>query len=202
MYKKPDFYAEQAKKAGYPARSVFKLEELDGKYGLCLPGRNILDIGAAPGSWSLYCLRKIKENGSITAVDLQEIDEPELRRGGNVRLLRGDIADAAVKAELAELSPYDLVLSDAAPNTTGNKTADCGRSFTLVANIITFSLPLLREGGDLVVKVFQGGGEAELMQLLRPHFTKVKGMKPKASRNNSFETFYVGKGKVTPPSSS
>ncbi len=185
---------------GYPARSVFKLEELDRKYGLCLPGRTVLDIGAAPGSWSLYCLRKIKGNGSITAVDLQEIDEPELRRGENVHLLQGDITDTAVKAQLAELSPFDLILSDAAPNTTGNKTADCGRSFTLVATIISLSLPFLREGGDLAVKIFQGGGEAELLRLLRPHFTKVKGMKPKASRNNSFETFYIGKVKVTPPS--
>ena len=200
MYKKPDHYADKAKKMGYPARSVFKLEEIDTKYRLCKPGCRILDIGAAPGSWSLYCLRKIGKKGSIIAVDLKEIGNSELRRAANVQLLQGDITDAALQEEIIAYSPFDVLLSDAAPNTTGNKTVDCGRSVTLGIKIITTFLPLLKDGGNIAVKVFQGGGATEILNLMRPHFRTVKGIKPKASRNNSVETFYIATGKLTSPS--
>lgn len=197
MYKKPDYYADRAKKSGYPARSVYKLEEIDKKFGICRAGRSVLDIGAAPGSWSLYCLRKMGKNASITAVDLKEIENGELQKARNVRLLRGDITGEAVREQIAGRAPFDLIVCDAAPDTTGNRTVDCGRSFTLVTNIVTMFLPFLRKGGVFVVKVFQGGGETEILDLLRPSFSKVKGLKPKASRDNSFEIFYIAAGKIS-----
>lgn len=198
MYEKPDFYTDKAKKMGYPARSVFKLEEIDKKYKLCGKGRAILDIGAAPGSWSLYCLRKLKNSGTICAVDLQEIHHPRLSQDPAVMLIRGDVTGPSVYETIAAGAPFDLILSDAAPNTTGNKTVDSGKSFRLVSDIFSTFLPLLGEGGDILVKIFQGGDEERLLADLRRNFTLVKGIKPKASRNSSFELFLLGKGKTTP----
>lgn len=201
MYGKPDFYSDKAKKMGYPARSVFKLEEIDKKYRICTPGRRILDIGAAPGSWSLYCFKKIGGDGLIVAVDLKEISISSLQRQERVHLLAGDIRDGKIREQIGAFAPFDAIVSDAAPNTSGNRTIDCGRSHSLVANICTIFLPMLRPGGDLVVKLFQGSGEEEVIDLLRSGFSTVKKMRPKACRKNSFETFVIGKNKLNDPSS-
>ncbi len=197
MYNKPDFYAEKARKMGYPARSVFKLEEIDTKYRICKPGRTILDIGAAPGSWSLYCFRKMKKKGLICAVDVQEITCAELVRAENVKIITGDATTPEIRQKIETYAPFDCIVSDAAPQTSGNRTVDSGRSYTLVSTIVAVFLPYLRKNGDFIAKMYQGGDEKELLNRLGTHFAKVKGVKPKASRDQSFEVFLLGLAKLS-----
>lgn len=194
MYEKPDYYAKLAKKEGYPARSVYKLKEIDEKHRLIKPESSILDIGAAPGSWSLYCRRKQKGRGKIVAVDLGPVVLPKAEKN-RVISIEGDILDAEIRNRVAGYAPFDLVLSDAAPPTTGNRTVDSGRSYTLAENVFLLSEEVLAPAGVLLVKIFQGGGERELMDLMKPVFSSVKMVKPKASRKSSFEVFLLGKGK-------
>ena len=187
MKRVSDHLTQKAKALGYPARSVFKLEEIDRKFRV-LKGPNILDIGAAPGSWALYCLNKKK--GRVTAVDLQSIaiGHPDLS------VIQGDIFDEEIQERLREIGPFPTIISDAAPATTGNRSVDTARSRDLVEGIIAFSMEQLKKGGNLVVKIFQGGGEKELLALLGRRFSRAKAFKPQASRKESFEIFLVATG--------
>ena len=187
MKRQQDHYTRKAKSMGYPARSVFKLEEIEQKFQVLGTG-SILDVGAAPGSWSLYCLRRKK--GSVVGVDLQpvEIQEPDYV------FVQGDIFEKDVQETLGKTGPYDTIISDAAPSTTGNRMVDTARSFNLVESIIYFSFMFLKKGGNLVLKVFQGGDERQLFELLTRHFEKTKTFKPQSSRDESFEVFFIAKG--------
>jgi len=192
-YEKPDFWSIKAKKEGYPARSVYKLEELDKKFGLIKPGSRILDIGAAPGSWSLWVLKRLAGKGFLAAVDLQPLGvSPGY---DNFYFLRGDLYDAAVKASLAERGPYDVVLSDAAPATSGNKGLDTDRSEAIVEAVLDYADEFLKPGGAVVAKLFMGGGQRELLDRMKLSFTSARAFKPEACRSVSFETYLVGQGK-------
>jgi 23S rRNA (uridine2552-2'-O)-methyltransferase len=127
-YDKPDFWTLKAKKEGYPARSVYKLEEIVAKFGLMKKtGSKILDIGAAPGSWSLWLLRKLSGQGFLTAVDIQDLGIAS--KDSNFRFIKGSILDEAVRRDLRDSGPYSLVVSDAAPSTSVRGA--CGRSHGL-----------------------------------------------------------------------
>jgi len=192
-YEKPDFLTRKAKSEGYPARSVYKLSEMQEKFKLLRPGARVLDIGAAPGSWSLWVLRFLKGSGFLAAVDLSPLGmKPPTE---NFFFLRGDLYDPDVRAALAGRGPYDLVLSDAAPSTTGNRTVDTGRSEAIVEAVLGYADDLLAPGGSLVVKLFQGGGERELLNALKERYATARGFKPKACRAESFETYLLGLGK-------
>ena len=185
-----DHYSLRAKKEGYPARSVYKLEELNSKFKIFDRNSKILDIGAAPGSWSLYCLRKTSKTALVAAVDLKELtidmNDPRLF------FIQGDFFDEKNQAALLEKGPYDAVISDAAPATTGNRTVDAGRSFSLAAGIIGIADKMLVQGGNLTIKIFQGGDEKELIDMLAEIFETAKIFKPKACRRESFETYITG----------
>ena len=193
-YEKPDFWALKAKKEGYPARSVYKLEEIVAKFGLMKAGGNptILDIGAAPGSWSLWILRKLAGAGRLAAVDIQDlgIAPPD----PNFTFIKGSILDEAVRARLREAGPYTLVVSDAAPSTTGNRLVDQSRSEELVESVMGLGLEVLAPGGSLVMKIFQGGEEKRLITALKGHFAQARAFKPEACRAISFETYLVATG--------
>jgi 23S rRNA (uridine2552-2'-O)-methyltransferase len=196
-YDKPDFWTLKAKKEGYPARSVYKLEEIVAKFNLIKSGGGqqgskgpaILDIGAAPGSWSLWILRKLAERGSLTAVDIQDlgISPKDL----NFRFIKGSIFDESIRLGLRERGPYSLVVSDAAPSTTGNRLVDQSRSEELVDAVMTLALEVLAPGGALVMKIFQGGEEKRLLTDLKKHFAQARGFKPQTCRAESFETYLV-----------
>lgn len=191
-YEKPDYWAQKAKREGYPARSVYKLEEIDRKFGLLRPGERILDIGAAPGSWSLWILKRLAGSGFLAAVDLQPLTmKPPY---GNFRFIQGDLYAPAIRAELESFGPYDLVLSDAAPATTGNRLVDQGQSESIVEAVIDYALACLAPGGAMVAKIFQGGSEAELLRRLRQSFAQARAFKPEACRSESFETYLVATG--------
>ena len=189
---KPDHYTQRAKRGGYPARSVYKLEEIQNKYRLIAPGMKVLDLGAAPGSWSLFVLKQLEGKGEVTAVDLSPLNALAGRRG--VHPIRGDFTDPEIRDLLSERGPYDCILSDAAPATTGNRTVDTGRSYTLAVSILDLAAGMLERGGSLAVKVFQGGDERELVERMRSMFDAARQMKPKASRKESFEVFLIGTG--------
>jgi 23S rRNA (uridine2552-2'-O)-methyltransferase len=191
-YAKPDFWAQKAKKEGYPARSVYKLMELDRKFGLLRQGARILDIGAAPGSWSLWVLQRLAGKGFLAAVDLQELDIKA--PFGNFLFVRGDLYDSGVRERLLAAGPFGLVLSDAAPATTGNRIVDQGGSEAIVEAVIDYAEASLAPGGSMVAKIFQGGAEAALLRRLRGRFAAAKAFKPEACRSESFETYLVATG--------
>jgi len=192
---KPDFYALKARKEGYPARSVYKLEEIQQKFGVLKKGGRVLDVGSSPGSWSLFALKFLQGSGFVVGVDLTA---PAAEVPPNAFFFQGDIFDAKTQATLTGYGPYDTILSDAAPLTTGNRTVDTGRSFNLCERVIDLaSTPLLKHQGNLVVKVFQGGDEKLLVDRMRALFAQVKPLRPQAVRKESFETYLIGIGKRT-----
>jgi 23S rRNA (uridine2552-2'-O)-methyltransferase len=207
-YKKPDHWALKAQKENYPARSVYKLAEIDEKFGLLKPfvskkAGSILDLGAAPGSWSLYVLRKCpaapgSEKPLLVSADLlplsRQYDKGLFDRGDFV-FVRGDFTSPEIRKQIEARGPYALVLSDAAPATSGNRTVDTARSAALADEVLSFADAVLEKGGSLAAKVFQGGGSAALLAEFRARFGTAKTFKPKACRADSFETYFVGLGK-------
>jgi len=201
-YKKPDHWQLKARKEDYPARSVYKLMEIDKKFDFFkiprLPLR-ILDIGAAPGSWSLYILRKIAgKPGFLTAADLSPLSR-EFDKGlfdnDNFHFIQGDITAAEVQKEIESKGPYSVIISDVAPGTTGNHMVDSARSLDLVETVIGYAQSSLAIGGNLAVKIFQGSGTDALLKQMKTFFTIAKSFKPEACRGESVETYFIGLGK-------
>ncbi len=188
----PDFYTQKAKKEGYRARSVYKLQEIHQKTGLIKPGMTILDVGAYPGGWTQYCLKLLGQKGRVVALDLKAL--PPFPTSSNLTFLQGDLLTEDIQARLGELGPFDVVVSDAAPSTTGNRLVDTRRSLSLVETIFTLARGCLKEGGKLVIKTFQGGDEEKVFQQMREAFDQVKKLKPKAVRKESFEYYLIGLG--------
>ncbi|MDR1655386.1 MAG: RlmE family RNA methyltransferase [Treponema sp.] len=195
-YDKPDFWSQKAQKEAYPARSVYKLKEMDEKFGLFRPSRGgrVLDLGAAPGSWSLYALRKSAAL-ELTAVDLSPLSrgfDRGLFEGGNLSFLQGDMGDPGIREAVRARSPFDLVMSDAAPATSGNRSLDSLRSLALAETALDYGERFLCRGGTLILKIFQGGESAALLKRIQQSFESAKAFKPQACRSNSFETYFVG----------
>ena len=188
---KADFYTQRAHKEGYPARSVYKLEEINSTSRLIKPGDTVLDVGAAPGSWTLYTHRVLlKERGKIVSVDLNPLSLDPIPP--TVTALVGDAFSKEIRARLVEEGPYDAIISDAAPMTTGNRIVDTSRSEYLAEQVVMLAEEQLKTHGNMVIKIFQGGGEQEALRKMRTIFAKAKAFKPKASRDDSFEIFLIG----------
>ena len=192
MKGKPDFYWRQSKKEGYPARSVFKLQEMQEKYTLTRPGNRVLDLGASPGSWSLYLL-DLPGTARVTGVDLAPPSPKLLSRKG-YSFIQGNFLDPEIEREIAAQGPYDLVVSDAAPATTGNRTMDTARSLDIAMQVLHIAEGTLKAGGNLALKIFQGGEEKQVLDRMKASFAAARAFKPKASRSDSMETYYVGMG--------
>ena len=202
-YERPDFWSKKAQKEGYPARSVYKLMEIDEKFNFFSfarqTGIRVLDLGAAPGSWSLYVLRNygtaIKKPRLLflAAADLQSLSENhELLKYKDFFYIQGDITGSPVREALTSLGPYNVIISDAAPPTTGSRTVDTQRSLSLAEEVFSYAENCLVPGGNLAIKVFQGGETAALQKRLKEYFNNVKSFKPQACRSNSFETYLLG----------
>lgn len=171
---------------------MFKLEELDRRFSLLRRADRVLDVGAAPGSWSQFAYKRVGTSGLIVAVDLSEL--PGLDGTEGIRTIVGDVFSDDVLAAIAESAPFDAIISDAAPNTTGNRSVDTARSAALVEHVLALCESMLRPGGNMVAKVFQGGDEQALLAQTRSAFAVARLVKPAASRSESFETFLVGTG--------
>ena len=189
-YEKPDYWSKKAFSEGYPARSVYKLKELDEKFGLLKKNYSVLDLGAAPGSWTVFALRTLNGTGHLTSIDLKPLAKDVV--GSNLTFIQGDLYDEAVRVQARDLGPYDSVICDAAPPTTGNRTVDTARSTGLVELAIFYAQTMLKPGGNFVVKIFQGGDQQQLLKSMRQIFTTARGFKPEACRAESFETYLVG----------
>lgn len=184
-----DPYVTAAKQQGWRSRAAFKLLELDDKFQLIQPGARVLDLGAAPGGWTQVAVKR--GVASVLAVDLLPIDPIH----GSI-ILQGDFADPDMPERLAlELGgKADLVLSDMAPNTTGHASTDHIRIVALAEMALDFALQILAPGGTFVAKVFQGGSEKQILDILKRNFASVRHAKPPASRKQSSELYVVAKG--------
>lgn len=188
---KPDFFTKKAHKAGYPARSIYKLEEIQERHNIIKQGDNVLDVGAAPGSWTLYTNNELlKGNGSIVAVDLNPLNLSPIP--STVTFFQGDAFSTEIRAKLVDLGPYDVIISDAAPMTMGTRSVDTSRSEWLAENVLQLAKEHLKPHGNLVIKIFQGGGQQDILKDMRTLFAKAKTTKPKACRSDSFEIFLIG----------
>jgi len=186
-YRKPDVYADAAKKQGYAARSVFKLEEIDRRVHLLKGGLRVLDLGAAPGSWSQYAAKKIGPSGKLLAVDKSPL---AAKLPPNCTAIEGDALTLGPELELH--APYDVVLSDMAPSTTGDRNTDKIRSFELWSRAVTVAIALSGAGASFVGKLFMGPQFDEARAMLRKHYSKVRVLRPEAVRGVSYEVFLVG----------
>lgn len=187
-----DPYVQEAQRRGYRSRAAFKLIEIAERDKLLRPGMTVVDLGAAPGSWSQVLRERLGPGSRILAIDLLPMDPV-----AGVTFIQADFRDdaglAAVEQSLAG-AQIDLVVSDMAPNLSGIDPVDQARSVHLGELALEFAISHLRAGGDLLVKVFQGAGLPELKRSIGAHFGKVYVRKPKSSRDRSRETFLVGKG--------
>ncbi|HMB31159.1 MAG TPA: RlmE family RNA methyltransferase [Desulfohalobiaceae bacterium] len=189
-YKK-DHYFQKAKREDYPARSVYKLQEIEKRHKLFKPGIKVLDLGASPGSWALYAAKKIGKSGLVVALDKTE---PSIAFPKQVVFVQSDImgVDDQFVSILDNKGPFDLIMSDMAPQTTGIKIRDQALSYELADQAFQICQNYLIQRGHFVVKIFEGPDVPYFRNLLQQDFVKVKTVKPKSSRSGSKEVFLVG----------
>lgn len=187
-----DSYVKRARAEGMRSRAAYKLEQIADRDRLLRPGMVVVDLGAAPGSWSQVAAEKVGPRGRVVALDL--LDMTPLR---GVEFMRGDFRDPVVLAELERMlggSKVDLVLSDMAPNLSGIATTDQARAAELAELALDFAVKHLKPQGNLLVKAFQGAAFDETLRAMRRRFAAVVARKPDASRGRSSEVYLVGKG--------
>lgn len=185
-----DRFHQQAKREGFLARAVYKLSEIDAKFGLLSPGDRVLDLGCAPGSWLQYARQRVGERGVLVG-----LDRGPLAHGlPGARIVVGDVM-AIDPAELrGELPAFDVVLSDMAPDTSGIRSLDQARSEALFERALELAVALLAPGGHFVGKLFQGPDFKRLTEAVRARFALAKTAKPAGSRQISIEQYVIGKG--------
>jgi 23S rRNA (uridine2552-2'-O)-methyltransferase len=193
MKKNPwfDKWAKKAKEKGYPARSVFKLMEIQEKYKIIQKGDIVLDLGASPGSWSKYALSIVGEEGKVIGIDILpiKISHP------NFYFLQKDVFELEENDfKNLGIEKVDVLLSDMAPKTTGDKFGDHVRSVRLAEKALEIAKNYLKEGGSFVVKVFEGEKIPILKRQIEKYFKSVKFFKPKSSRKESKEIFIIAQG--------
>jgi 23S rRNA (uridine2552-2'-O)-methyltransferase len=190
-----DHYFKKAKQERYPARSVYKLQEVQEKYHLLQRGDKVLDLGCHPGSWTLFAARTVGPAGLVVGADLQRGDERQVEGGAPIRWLTADITAPEFIETVREIAPrYQVVLSDAAPRTTGSKWTDQQRSLELARQVLAVAAELLAPGGLFYCKIFEGEDFKEYVEELRTRFRAVRMVKPKSSRQESREVFVLGTG--------
>ena len=190
-YQRPDHFTRQAQERGFAARSVFKLEEIDRRLGLFKRGQRVLDLGAAPGSWAQYAGQKVGTEGRVLAVDRRPLARAP---AANVTFLEGDALSLDPSA-LSMYAPYDVLLSDMAPFTTGTREADQARSFELFMRALDLTTVLLDKGGSFVGKIFMGGDFPLAKRRVREVFLHERSLRPEGTREASFEIFIAGMGR-------
>lgn len=187
-----DRYVNLARSRQFRSRAVFKLEELDRRYRLFRPGQTVVDLGAAPGSWSAYVAEKVRPGGKVIAVDLLDMQPI-----AGVVFLRSDLTDANdLRRCLTELGRHrvDLVISDMAPNLSGIAATDQANSLNLAETACRIACSVLCGRGHFLVKLFQGDDVAAFRKQLLEKFDKVVSVKPRASRANSGEVYILAQG--------
>tara|TARA_B100000427_G_scaffold14223_1_gene11238 strand:+ start:976 stop:1602 length:627 start_codon:yes stop_codon:yes gene_type:complete len=184
-----DIYVRQSKLEGYRSRAAYKIQEIDKKFKILKNGISVIDLGAAPGSWSQYISRKIK-NGKFLAIDLKEMEDIK-----NIFKIKGNFSDNKCKQTIREYfgKKVDIVLSDMAVNTTGNKSVDSIVTGELCIEALTFAKEVLKKDGQFVSKIFMGTNFNEIVALAKKNFKETNIFKPPASRKESKESFIICK---------
>jgi 23S rRNA (uridine2552-2'-O)-methyltransferase len=185
-----DHWGRRAKREGFPSRAIYKIQEIDRRLGLLRPGARVLDLGAAPGSWTLHASSRVGPAGTVVAVDLQDLS---VALSANARVVRADVF-ALDPSELAAGAAFDVVLSDMAPKTTGQRHRDQLRSHDLYLRALAIAEQLLAPGGAFVGKIFQGPDFEAARTATRASFAEVRTLRPDASRKESYEIFLAGLG--------
>ena len=189
--RRQDHFGKKAKSEGRPARSVYKLEEIDQRWKILRPGMRVLDLGCSPGSWLQYAAEKVGSKGHALGYDLKDI---EISLPGHAEARIGDVFLVSVD-ELG--GKVDVLLSDMAPATMGHHKTDALRSAGLAERALDLADRLLLPGGTVVVKLLEGGEIVELIKRMRLTYAKVERLRPKATRKESTEIFLIGLGRHT-----
>ncbi len=190
-YNPKDHYFKKAKEQNFAARSVFKLEEIDQKFKIIHPHQRILDLGAAPGSWSQYCAKKIGPQGRILGIDLSAVEI----KLNNAVFVQADLRDLELENIMKENGfdpPFDVVLSDMAPRTTGIRVTDQTRSYELCELALDMAKKYLKKDGHFVCKLFHSDDFTKLKDLIKNDFHRFEAVKPDSTRKISKEIFLVG----------
>ncbi len=216
-FSKKDFLTKKAREEGYPARSVYKLKEIDEKFGLLQKGFFVLDLGAAPGSWLLYIGNKISMTGKLVAVDILDLNTKPLN---NTIFIKKDVLDKDFLEKLAEVCEvrppqnwepkllggltstsyasvskfFNAVVSDMAPNTTGLLELDVANCLELTQMALNIAIKVLAKNGNFVCKIFEGPGTDIFVKETKKHFQMVKRYRPQAVRRGSKEFYLIAKG--------
>ncbi len=187
-----DHYSRRAQKERFPARSVYKLREIQNKYHLIKKGGHVLDLGCSPGSWLVYAARLTARTGRVVGIDLKPVSA---EIPSHVQTYIGDILamDDALRDSIGK--DFDVVLSDMAPATTGIKSVDTARSFHLCQGALSIARDLLKPGGSFVCKIFQGEDFRQFVDSVKTSFNRHKIFKPQSSRKASKEIYIIGLGK-------
>lgn len=194
--RKQDHFGKRAKREKYPARSVYKLEEIDNRVKLLRPGMCVLDLGAAPGSWSLYVADKVTSSGRVIAVDRAPMT---IGLPAQVTAVTASALDITPE-QLIPMIPkdgFDVVISDMAPRTSGHRFVDQSRSYNLFIRALELAADLCRPGGKFVGKIFVGEDFEDARQQVRALFGTEKIVRPKSVRSESYETYVVGMSRVS-----
>jgi len=195
MYKPQDHYFKKAKKEGYPARSVYKLQEIDERFHIFKPGDLVLDLGCSPGSWLLYIEKVISSDGKVVGIDLKPITVPSsaIFLQKNIFELKAEqIQNILQKNNLP--SKFDVIVSDLAPATSGVKDVDSERSLELIKKAFSFIPPLLKKEGSFVCKAFESNDVHFLAKKVSSLFRFFKIFKPRATRKRSRELYVILSG--------
>ncbi|MGB9732033.1 MULTISPECIES: RlmE family RNA methyltransferase [Calditerrivibrio] len=192
MYNRKDSFYKKAKQEGYRSRASYKLLELNQKYKLFKKNDAVLDVGAAPGGWSQVALQLLGEKGILVAVDILDLTPINDKR---FHFIKGDLRDENTLLEISKhASSFDVVISDIAPNTTGQKFVDHQNSINLIKIVINFTRKTLKKNGILLFKLFDGEERELLVKDLKELFEDIKIIRPDATRKNSFEIYILCKG--------
>jgi 23S rRNA (uridine2552-2'-O)-methyltransferase len=186
--KKHEYYTAKANKEGYPARSVYKLKDIDQKYGLLKRGDKVLDLGAAPGSWMQYIASKIGDRGFVQGVDIQDL---EIQLAPRMSFLKRDLLELGSDDFQKVGRKYDAVVSDAAPSTSGVPSLDAGRSLELASKALEIAAVVLKPGGNFVTKLFDGEYTGNFCKEIQKNFSRVKRYRPKAVTKQSRELYII-----------
>ncbi len=193
-----DRFFHKAKDENFAARSVYKLQEIDQRFKIFKQGALVLDLGCSPGSWSQYASQKIGDKGRVLGVDLKAVTVSL----ENATFIEADLRDLKLEDVFVSygfIPPFDLVISDMAPNTSGIKSADQARSLELCELSVDIAERFLRPGGHFVTKFFHSNDFEALRKLVQTRFKKVEIVKPEATRSISKEIFFVGISKLGAP---
>jgi 23S rRNA (uridine2552-2'-O)-methyltransferase len=186
-----DHYTDRAKEENWLARSVYKLEEIDKKYRLIKQGSRILDLGCYPGSWTQFCIKRAGQGGKVIGIDLQK---PDRISSPNFRFIQADMLAFKPETLPLDTGAIDLVISDLAPQTTGNKFADTCGSMALVEKALEIALVVLKKDGHFICKVFEGEDFKPFKDKVSGYFDQTRILRPSAVRKRSREVYLIALG--------